>query len=223
MSSPYIPPRDVDLLAWGQNFTDLLTLDPNRYGIDTTDAATLQSEFDDFKAAMVIVSSPSTKTAAAVAHKNATRALFLIDARFFAQYIRNLRGVTNEDKTALGLTIPDPVPTPVPPPSVAPDVSVLGIIANQFTMRARNPATPTSNAKPQGVTQMIVYGSVTVTPQTEFNAADPQLIQLSTKSPFLIDTSLMDAGKYLTVWVQYANRKGQVGPLSTPVSAIVQH
>lgn len=217
---PYIPNKDVDLLAWSLNFSTLLTADPNRYGIEASDAAVVQGEYDDFSAAMAVVGSPDTKTPAAVAHKNGVKALLLADERYYAQYIKGLRGVANEDKAALGLALPDPTPTPVPVPSTAPDIAILGASPSQLNMRMRNVDTPTSNAKPPGVTQMVLYWVFGVAPSLDFDTANPQLQGLHTKTPFSINTPPGQSGKYITVWGQWANRKGELGPISGPQSFI---
>lgn len=213
---PYIPNRDVDLVTWANNFVSLLTTDPNRYGIGADDALVLQGEYDDFAAAMIVIGSPDTRTPAAIAHKNGVKALLLADARYFAQYIKNLRGVSNEDKAALGLALPDPTPTPVPPPSNAPLVAVITLTAAQATFRMRNPDTPTSNAKPPGVTMCLLYKHVGETYNFDFSAAGPLLQGIHTKTPFVINLEPGETGKHIVFWGQWANRKGELGPISNP-------
>lgn len=214
----YIPNRDVDLLAWSLNFSTLLTADPNRYGVDASDALVIQGEYDDFAAAMAIVSSDDTRTPAAIAHKNGVKALLLADCRYFGQYIKSLRGVANEDKAALGLALPDPTPTPVPVPSTAPDFSIISATATQMNFRFRNIDTPTSNAKPPGVTQLLLYVHIGTTAVTDFETADVRLAALYTKTPAVWDVPAGSSGKIATFWAQWANRKGQLGPLNAATS-----
>jgi hypothetical protein len=219
----YIPTKDSDLITWGANYTTLLTGDPTRYGVVAGQAAVIQAEYDDFAAAYTAAVDPSTRTPASVAHKDGTKALFLDDARALAALIRANQGVSNADKTALGLTIPDPIKTPVPPPTSVPNLTILGATPSLHTMTYKDSDTATGKAKPYGCIGLLLYRFIGDTVPVDFDAADPQLIGLYTKSPMAVDIPGGVRGKLATYWAQWITRgslashgAGQIGPLNTP-------
>lgn len=217
---PYIPTKDADLDLWGQNITNLLTADPPRYGVFPAEALLVQTEYDSFHAAYLIATDPITRSSTTVAHKDGTKALFLADIRDLAAVIRSNRGVSDADKAALGLTIPDPVPTPVPPPTTVPIITILGAGASGHTLVYHDELTPLTKAKPFGVIQMPLYRVIATTPQTDFDVANPRLVALVTKSPFLVEIPPGNSGKYATYWAQWTTRTGLFGPLNTPQSFV---
>lgn len=212
----YIPTKDSDLVSWGANITTLLTGDPARYGVTAAQALNVQNEFDDFDAAYAAAVDPTTRSPTTVAHKNGTKALFLFDIRNLAAIIRSNLGVSDADKTALGLNIPDPVPTPVPTPTTVPVLSVLGANSSQHTLVYHDELTPHTKAKPFGVIGALVFRSIKTTPQTNFDLADPVLIADATKSPFTVEIPAGNGGKFATYWAQWFTRTGKLGPLSAP-------
>lgn len=217
----YIPTKDSDLVTWAANYASLLTADPTRYGTDVATALLIQTENDDFQAAYVLATGPDTRTPTTVAHKDGTKALFLADARNLAAIIRANRGVSDADKIALGLNIPDPVPTPVPTPTSSPVITVESASASTHVLNYHDELTPTKKAKPSGVIGMMLFRAIGVAPATNFDAADPRLILDATKSPFIVDIPMGQTGKIATYWGQWFNRNGKLGPLSAPAAFVI--
>jgi hypothetical protein len=214
----YIPSKDADLISWGENYSDLLTADPALYGLTAGDALTVQTQFDEFQAAYNLAVNPSTRTIVTVAAKDEEKAGFLSIARAYAAIIRANQAVSPSDKAALGLSIPDPTPTPVPPPSSVPVLAVPLVGPNQHYMTIADQFTPTSKAKPVGVAGMLLYRVVGTAPAVDPEQAD--VIGLFTRADQLISTAGVVAGKIVTYWGRWYNRKGQIGDFSSPVSAV---
>jgi len=83
--------------------------------------------------------------------------------------------------------------------------------------------TATGKAKPYGVIGLLLYRKIADTPQDDFDAANPQLVGLYTKSPMAVDIPNGVRGKLATYWAQWITRgakashgAGQVGPLAAP-------
>lgn len=216
----YIPSKEADLVNWGENFTDLITATPLAYGLTVLDASTLQSNFDEFKAAYQVAVNPATRTISTIAAKDEEKAGFLSLARAYAAIIRANQAVTNEQRAALGLTVADPTPTPVPIPSSVPVINVPLAGPSVQYMTIVDQYTPTSKAKPAGVAGMALYRKVAATPSGVFLGAT--LVGLFTRADQLIDTSGLEQGQVATYWGQWYNRKGQLGPISAPASAVIQ-
>ena len=80
--------------------------------------------------------------------------------RPYAQQIRANRGISNADKTALGLNVPDGTPTPVPAPSTSPILAVIGATPGEHTIRFADSATPDKRGKPFGAIGLQLFVAV---------------------------------------------------------------
>lgn len=219
MTAPYIPSTDAAFLAWSVNFSDLITAAPATYGLVPADAVTIQSANDTYAAAQALVDAPSTKTVTTVAAKNSAKNAAIGIYRTYAQQIRNNPGVSNSDKLALGLNLPNNSPSPIPAPVTSPIVSIIGSTPGQHTLRFADSATPDKRSKPFGATALQIFRTIAVSV-----AADPDaalLVGTFTKQPFAVDYDSGDAGKISTMWGRWVTRTGLVGPWSASVSAVI--
>src|SRR5947207_5207711 len=115
MGRSYLPSRDAELGQWVTNFSTLITASPGTYGLLAGDAGSIAAYVNAFNSALAVVANPATKTRATVAGKDGAKAAMLDIVRPYAIQVRNNAGVSNADKTALGLTIVDQTKTTVPP------------------------------------------------------------------------------------------------------------
>lgn len=220
MSTSYIPPKDADLALWSANFSTLITASPPTYGLTTGDAVTIAAANTAFQAAYLIVTSPSTKTPAAVQFKNIQRANLLATVRPYGQRIANNAGIASSLKIALGLNPRTNPPTPVTAPATMPILSIPSLIHLGHILRYRDSlASPSTKGKPAGAIAMELYGTASATVITD--PAVLVFLGLQTKSPF---TQLWDSGSvgkaayYAGRWV---TRKGLIGPWSAIVSMTI--
>lgn len=218
---PYIPTKDADLVTWGLNWATLLNGDPARYGVTSPEAALQQTNYDDFSAAYTLASDPTTRSPTTVAHKDGTKALFLADARALAAIVRANRGVTNDDKIALGLNIPDPVPTPIPQPTSVPNFTILGATPSLHTIQYKDSEIATGKAKPYGVIGAAVFRKISANDPGNFDDANPEFLGVYSKSPMAISIPNGVRGQTAYYWAQWITRgtlasqgKGLVGPLN---------
>jgi hypothetical protein len=219
MAAPYIPPRDVDLIDWGSNFAGLITATPAAFGLTPTDASTIQAAFDAYDAAYALAVAPTTRTPVTVADKNTAKFTFIGIARTYAAQIRLNPGVTNPNKTALGLNLVNNVPSPIPAPTGFPIITFVGATPGEHTLRFADSTTPDSKAKPQGVTNMQLFVGVSTIALVD--PADCSLYSTPTRVPLAVTFNPADAGKLATYFGRWATRKGLVGPWSAAVSAVV--
>lgn len=216
----YIPTKDADLINWGANFTNLITADPTLYGLVAADALTLQTNFDEFDAAYTLAVNPATRTIVTVAAKDEEKAGFLSLARAYAAIIRANSGVTDENKAALGLTIPDPTPTPIPPPSTYPLIAVPLQGAGTLYLTVADQATPTLKKKPFGAVGALLFTKVYTTTPPDFE--DVPLFGIMTKSDNIITAPVAwVAGTKVRMWPQWFNRKGELGPVGPAINVTI--
>lgn len=217
MASSYIPSTDAGFSAWITNFSSLITASPTTYGLIAGDATAIAAQATSYNAALTVATDPSTRTPSAVAAKDAAKAEALAVVRPYAVQISLNPGVSDEDKTAVGVTVRKLVPSPIPAPVDAPQVSFVSAVPLVTTLKVVNSATPTSKAKPFGAIGIQLFGSVGTVAAT-----DPEQLKFIgqfTKIPLSIDFGSSDQGKICTVAARFVTRGGnggaaKVGPWS---------
>lgn len=219
MALPYIPSKDADLVSWATNFSDLITAAPATYGLVSGDATAIAAVVDPFIAAYAVATTPATRTKVTVAEKDTTKFAMLSLVRTYSQRITVNPGVADADKIALGLNLHGTPPTPVPAPTTIPLLSLLGATPLNFTIRYADELTPDARKKPFGAVRLDTFVKIDTTPKTD--PEDSLYYGGFTKQPAFVTFSPSDAGKYATLWGRWANRKGEVGPWSAPVSQII--
>lgn len=151
MSNPaYWPTTDDGCVVWGLNFTTLLTAAPATYGETSPIALVCANAYNDFAAAMVLVSDPTTRTPVAVADKNNKYAIMAAAIQPVATRISANSGVTPADKTAIGVTVRITTRTRASVVDLPLSLSLEQIALTYIKLRTQNPLTPTSTARPLG-------------------------------------------------------------------------
>jgi hypothetical protein len=182
---PYIPRKDSGLDNWLTNFSTLLTAAPATYGQTSGTAAAVASSVSAWHSAYLLVTSPSTKTAATVGDKDTAKVNVLSVVRPVAQNISLNPGVSTMDKVGIGVNPRTSVPTPITPPTTYPIVTIQAGAALQLYVRYRDSAASVSvKSKPYGVVAVMLNYLVSATPIT-----DPTLLTQHvalTKTPFLL-------------------------------------
>lgn len=221
MATNYIPASDSGFNTWANNFSALITAAPADYGLTAPDATAISTPVNAYMAAYALVIDPGTRTPTAIADKDAKKAAALAVVRPYAMQINARAATTDEQRSELGITIRKLVPTPVPAPVTAPILGLVSAIPLQALLTYQDPETPTSKAKPFGVTGVQLFVGVGTTP-----AIDPAQCSFSrivTKSPFRVSFAPADAGKVATVFARYQTRSGvggvsAVGPWSASLT-----
>lgn len=224
MSTQYIPAKDANFNNWIINFSTLLTASPTTYGLVAGDATAVAAVTAAWTAAYLLATNPSTRTPVTVSDKDAARIAAESLIRPLAVSISLNGGVTNMDKTAIGVTVRVTTPTPVPPPTTTPALSLESAIHNQQTLRYYDTATPLTKAKPPGATGILVVQGIGTTPAID--PAQCSFLNVWTKSPNTIPTLNTDIGKIATYFARWVTRSGpggqaQYGPWSAPLSVAI--
>lgn len=215
----YIPAKDADAAAWATNFGAVATADPLALGLTAPNAVTITAAALAFSTALATATDPGTRTSATIAAKNEARAAMELTCRPFAVQVSLDSNVTDEAKTAAGVTVRKTVPTPVPAPSIAPTLAIVSAIPGQATLSARQPGSA-GKAKPAGavgVEIVSVAGTVAAVSPEQASAK-----MIATKTPFAFSVAPSEVGKVITVFGRYITRSGpggvaQSGPWSAPL------
>lgn len=130
--------------------------------------------------------------------------------------------VSNEERAALGITVPDPVATPVPIPTTKPVAQVDTRQRLQHTIAFADEGTPTEKAKPFGVIGAEIWVSILAAGLPA--PGDPgafTFLTVDTRTPHTTDFDGGDGGKTAHYLLRWVNSRGQKGPWSETVSATI--
>ena len=218
--APYIPAKQAAFDAWLSNFATLIDAFPGRYGLTPADATTISGIQAAWATAYAAVTSPTTKTASAVAAKNTARVSATAQVRVYSQQISNNPGVSSENKIALGLNPKTSLPSPVTAPASNPTLVVQSAGNLSLILRYRDSvASPSVKSKPYGVIACQVFYAVSATAIT-VQAANGQ-VAMATKSPLTLTFQSADAGKQCYLWARWITRTGLFSPWSPIVNFTV--
>ncbi len=157
---------------------------------------------------------------AAVADKDTSRNVGLEPAlrNLYAKILVN-PNVTNERRQAAGLPLYDTIPTPAPVPTTRPVMIPDTSERFRHTMNFADEGTPTSKAKPFGVIGCELRVFVGPTPPVDPD--DYEFVAVDTKTPYLMEFDPAQAGQTAHWVARWVNTRGERGPWSDVVSAII--
>lgn len=224
MQAPYIPGPDAQFDSWIANFSTKLTAAPATYGLVAGDATAVAAVTATWATAYAASVAPATRTPVTIAAKDSARTNAEALIRPLAQQVSRNAGVSNDDKTAIGVNLPNTARTPVPPPTTKPGLTLVTSVHFQMTLAYRDTSTPTSKGKPTGAIGTDMRMTLAIAPATDPEAAKP--LTIATKSPVIVSFTSQDVGKYATFWARWQTRSGpggqaQYGDWSAPMTVVV--
>jgi hypothetical protein len=216
MQPPYIPTKDSLLDTWLLNFSTLFTANPSGYGFSSSDATVVANAYATWHAAYVVTQTPTTRSKPNIANKDAAKATALATVRPYAVSISLNKGVTNDQKAAIGVTVRGTGPTPIAAPSTSPILTWIAGTPGQATIRYADQNTPSSRAKPPGALQIQLCGAASVTVVTDPTTL-PQLA-VATKNPMGLNLPSGSVGKTVYLAARWLTRTGLYGPWSNIIA-----
>lgn len=218
MSTDFIPTTDAGKLAYGANFSTIVTAGPVALGLTSAIATILAAKQAAYAAAYALAVDPATRGGASVLAKDTTRDDLISYIRDLARSIQGTLTVTNAQRFSLGLTIRDTSPSPQPPPGSAPDIDVLAVAGRTAKIRLHDSTSSTRRGKPPAVAGASLFSYVGTTPPASLSGWKFEGNGTKTTIDVVFPVSV-PAGA--TVWFTafWYNGKAQAGPAATPVSS----
>jgi len=133
---------------------------------------------------------------------------------FVAQWLANNPKVPNSERIRMGLTVKTGTHTPTAAPSTVPVATIDFSVRLQHSITFTDQDTPQSKAKPEGVHGCEVWCKLG-------DATAFEYLGLCTRTPFVAKNDDVDAGKTASYRLRWINAKGEQGPWSSVVSAMV--
>ena len=223
MAFDYIPKKQAVFFNWQDNHVTVIVADSAGWGVPPADVTTLQGLQTIYVAAYQTGSKEQklTRTSGQVkAFKTAEKNYIAEIRKFNAQWITKNPSVTDAQKVDLGVTVRDTEPTPIGAVDFAPQLVVDKISGGVHKLRFSNPEDPESKKMPRG--QKIIMRTAVGAADIPEDQIPWSQVRIVVKR-FLHTMSLnpSDKGKtaYYQVW--YESNRGEAGPLSAVVTAIV--
>jgi hypothetical protein len=220
--SDYIPKNDADKVLWLANFSTWLTANGAAHGFTPADITAMATSKN---AAQFALSNHETQQAIArstTAAKNTAIGAAIALARDDAQRLQHDPAMTDADRAAAGLTVPDAEKTgtpgalvlTIPPPLLLLDFSV----RRQVTVHwGPNPSNEHQNARPVGTIGCEVQTARGGIPATE---AQWVPIEVDTESPVIHVVTDTTPTTY-AYRARYVGKNLKFGPFGDPATCTV--
>lgn len=222
MTSPYIPPDDPGKYQWLYNFNAWVQAHGAAHDVSPAQLAELAARTDAFGDALLAHKAAQDAARAATLNKNALRDAAITLSRTLAQKLQHGLTMTNADRAAAGLTVPDTLRTPTDPDAVcqiSPPLLLLDFgRRRQVTIHwGPNPGNEHENARPAATVGCQIHVARGGEPEDETGWKD---LGIDTESPCLhhieeeTPTTFVYRARYLGKNLKY-------GPFGDPVSCTV--
>jgi hypothetical protein len=222
----YIPNRDADFTVWFGNYATYAGAHGPALGLTAGQVTEINTASTDWSAALVAHNAAQDAAQAARAAKDGQRGLAEGVVRLYTGLIQKRKETTDEQRRALGITVPDREPTPldpnailsVPPPILKLDSGNPRVVIVHF---GPNPSDERRNPKPDicgGARIWWVSGAAP--PGVPSGVDDLAWLWLTddSNSPYQ-----HNVGRAMTVSyrAQWFDRLFHLGPLGDPVTCAV--
>jgi hypothetical protein len=223
MSKDFIPSNDRSFLTWLKNLIAyIIVKSASTFGIPDAEFNRLRTETNDFEQKLNVSDAPDTRTKAAVQAKKDARTVVEKTVRLFVKrFLNNNPAVTNADRDSMGLPIYKDTRTPAPVPTDKPDFTIepRGGSRLEVHFHAHDADREQRNAKPNGVHGIeIAWAMLDEAPKSY---ADLSHSAFDTRSPYIFQFDLSDAGKRFYCCLRWENTRGEKGPWSEIQSMII--
>ena len=216
----YIPGADGEFDAWQDNFVTYASANAAALGLDPL------VHIPPLTAAQGVWTTdhPANTAAQAAAQaarqaKDAARSAFEDVIRPLVRQLQASPEVDDEERAALGITVPDTTPTEVGPPKTRPVVSVDTSQRLRHTIAFADEATPTRKAKPAGVRGAQLW--VKIGDPAPVDPSELTFLAVDTRTPYVADFDGADVNKVAHYMLRWESTRGETGPWSETASATI--
>ncbi len=217
MSKGMVPQGHEDFNLFQDNFTTVVEPKLDDYGIAAESYKPIKDEKPKWTEAYQKAINPQNRTQADVLARNNEQVSYSdIIRSFINQFILNNPKVSDDDKERLGLHVPTGSRTASPVPVTVP-VATIVIGHQQHTISFANEGA-TSKAKPAGVHGCEIWMKKAEAPKSD---TDLVFVATDTASPHTLKFDSSEVGTMVYYRLRWVNTRGEVGPWSALVSAIV--
>jgi hypothetical protein len=229
----FLPRPDNELNNFAAHMAAVIATDPALYGSTPAQSGELSAAAAAYASALATVNEPGTRTRVTVAEKDSARAVLVPLLRAAARRARAQSGLSAAQLQAMGLPQRTPAVQRSPAPQSMPTLYLAAIGGRRHELRLVDSQAHTRKALPRGAAGAQVFYFVTDYRQPGISpgAADDRTIPtdlsrwrfagLATKSDFTVHYDAEDIGKTAHLRAVWFNRKGETGPASDEITAMI--
>jgi hypothetical protein len=218
--SDYMPRTDAGFNTWQNEVETEVETNATAWGIPADAITELKGYKAPWDTAYAKAENKQNRTSADVTAKNTALTAYQKFLRIFVtQWLSVNPKVSDADRTRMGLTIHNNSRTTVPAPESTPTGMIDFSIRLQHTLSFYDQDAAHSNAKPEGVTGCEIYAKVDGDAPTTVD--EMKFLGICSASPYVVKYDATKAGKTAYYWLRWTNRKGETGPWSIVISAMI--
>jgi hypothetical protein len=220
MPVPVFPQaREADLLTWSTEFLASITASPAKYGLVAAQATAYGVLHDAFASAYATAVSTTTNSKANIEAKNTAKQNLLYGpggAWQLVNIIQAFPAITNDDRVALNIRIPDTDPQPVPVPSERPNIDIVSVSAYSIKVRLHGDGI---RGKPANVKGASLFTHVGPTQPTDMNGWTFQGNTTKNTADLVVPPTTPNGS---TVWITafWFNNRMQAGDPTEPAVSV---
>lgn len=221
---PAIPNPDALFNSWFENFKTLINATPANYGLSAGDATNINNRWLAWDLAYQAVLVPSTSTTPARATKDNAKFDALAVIRPYYLAIQNNSAVSDALKIGVGVVVKATTRTPQTVPTSYPVLTLDQLQPMRARFGYKDSVNPLGKAKPNRNATVQIWAAFGDTVPTDLSSAS--YFAGVTKSPFWLEFSEAQQGKFCTIWTRYSVTGGASGanlegPFGLPTTFLV--
>jgi hypothetical protein len=217
--SDYIPRKDADYLQWMNNFIANLAGLIDKSGFPQERYDQLASLHNEFAQRLAEAGNAATRTVITIREKNEARAALSKEVRqAVKEFLAHNSAISDSDRGLLGVTVYKASRTPAPVASTYPDFDVDSSVIRRLSIRFYDSGSR-AKAKPAGQHGVEIRWSVLDAPPASIDALTRS--SFDTRTPFTLSFDENQRGKSVYFCLCWENTRGEKGPWSEIVCAIV--
>jgi hypothetical protein len=216
----FVPKSDADFNNWQSELISNVAVNAGKWGIPVDDLTKLQDKQANWIAVFAKSANRQNRTQADVQEKNETRYDFEKTTRdFIKEWLASNSRITDADRVRMGLTVRSGSRTSASVPVSCPVATIDFSVRLQHTIHFADEAGGRSKAKPEGVHGCEIY--MKLDGEAPKDISDMVYVATDTATPYTLNFDVDKAGKPVYYRLRWVNTRGQAGPWSAIVSAVV--
>jgi hypothetical protein len=214
----YLPYNDAEFQNWQQNFVSYVSDHLAALGLVPEDIVPLTAAQADWDPAYAANQSAHFIARSATQLKNDRREVYDAVIRSLVRRLQASPLVTDDERQAMGITVPGSQPTPSGAPASRPIATVDGGDRFRHTIRYRDEANQASRARPAGVMGCEIWVKVGDAPT---GPSQMTFLALNRTSPYIVEFPDADGGKMAHYVLRWVGNNGERGPWSETEAATI--
>ena len=211
----YIPRSDSDFTTWQTNFLNYASANTATLSLTPAELQPLLTAQTYWQESYSEHIEAQASADAALQRKNESRDAYETMIRALVKRLQGSPNLSNDQRAAMGLSIPSARRTAVPIPITAPSLTVDTSQRLRHTIAFTD---GTRTAKPDGVRGCEIWVKLGTAPT---NLDELTFLGLDTRSPYMVSYDGKEAGQMAHYMARWSNSRGETGPWSETVSATI--